>query len=58
MEQRIGEAKPDAVIPSAASVGGIAYKNASVDFLFDNLAVELNNIRAALGPAVEQLCPA
>ncbi len=40
--------RPDVVIVAAARVGGIAYNNAyPVDFLADNLAIELNLIRGA-----------
>src|SRR5262249_58882814 len=40
--------KPDVVVVAAARVGGIAYNNAyPVDFLADNLAIELNLIRGS-----------
>ena len=40
--------KPDVVVVAAAKVGGIAFNSAfPVDFLADNLAIELNVIRAA-----------
>jgi GDP-L-fucose synthase len=40
--------RPDVVVVAAARVGGIAYNNAyPVDFLADNLAIELNIIRSA-----------
>jgi len=52
----IGEAKPDAVILAAARVGGIAYNNDyPVDFLFDNLAIELNVIRGSYRAGVQKL---
>jgi GDP-L-fucose synthase len=52
----ISEAKPDAVILAAAKVGGIAYNNAyPVDFLFDNLAIALNVIRASYRAGVKKL---
>jgi GDP-L-fucose synthase len=55
-EHWIGEAKPDAVIVAAAKVGGIAYNNAyPVDFLFDNLAIALNVIRASYRAGVQKL---
>jgi GDP-L-fucose synthase len=55
-EHWIGEAKPDAVIIAAAKVGGIAYNNAyPVDFLFDNLAIALNVIRASYRAGVKKL---
>ncbi|HEV2698602.1 MAG TPA: NAD-dependent epimerase/dehydratase family protein, partial [Terriglobales bacterium] len=55
-EHWISEAKPDAVIVAAAKVGGIAYNNAyPVDFLFDNLAIALNVIRASYRAGVQKL---
>src|SRR5689334_4368712 len=47
-ERWIAEQRPDVVIMAAARVGGIV-ANASypVDFLADNLAIELNLIRAS-----------
>src|SRR6202011_3767260 len=40
--------KPDVVVVAAAKVGGIAFNSAfPVDFLADNLAIELNVIRGA-----------
>ena len=55
-EHWISEAKPDAVILAAAKVGGIAYNNACpVDFLFDNLAIALNVIRASYRAGVNKL---
>jgi GDP-L-fucose synthase len=48
--------RPDVVIVAAARVGGIAYNNASpVDFLADNLAIELNLIRGAFAAGVRKL---
>src|SRR6266851_5460288 len=42
----LADNRPDVVIVAAARVGGIAYNNAfPVDFLADNLAIELNLIR-------------
>src|SRR5262252_664896 len=47
---------PDVVIVAAARVGGIAYNNAfPVDFLADNLAIELNLIRGAFEIGVHKL---
>ena len=47
-ERWIGSAKPDAVIVSAAKVGGIAFNSAfPVNFLADNLAIALNVISAS-----------
>jgi GDP-L-fucose synthase len=55
-EHWIAEAKPDAVIVAAARVGGIAYNNQyPVDFLFDNLAIALNVIRASYRAGVKKL---
>jgi GDP-L-fucose synthase len=55
-EHWITEAKPDAVILAAAKVGGIACNNQySVDFLFDNLAIALNIIRASHRAGVKKL---
>jgi GDP-L-fucose synthase len=55
-EKWLGMAKPDAVIVAAAKVGGIAFNNAfPVDFLADNLAIELNVIRAAHAAGVKKL---
>jgi GDP-L-fucose synthase len=54
-EHWIAEAKPDAVILAAGKVGGIAYNNAyPVDFLFDNLAMALNVIRASHRAGVQK----
>jgi GDP-L-fucose synthase len=48
--------RPDVVIVAAARVGGIAYNNAyPVDFLADNLAIELNVIRGAFAIGVSKL---
>jgi GDP-L-fucose synthase len=48
--------RPDVVIVAAARVGGIAYNNAyPVDFLADNLAIELNLIRGAFAAGVRKL---
>jgi GDP-L-fucose synthase len=48
--------KPDVVVVAAARVGGIAYNNAyPVDFLADNLAIELNLIRGAQAVGVRKL---
>ena len=47
-EEWMREHRPEVVIVAAARVGGIAYNNAyPVDFLADNLAIELNLIRGA-----------
>jgi GDP-L-fucose synthase len=55
-EKWIGSAKPDAVIVSAAKVGGIAFNSAyPVDFLADNLAIALNVIRASYAAGVKKL---
>lgn len=56
IERWIGSAKPDAVIMSAAKVGGIAFNNSyPVDFLADNLAIALNVIRASYAAGVKKL---
>src|SRR6516225_8068870 len=48
--------RPDVVGVAAARVGGIAYNNAyPVDFLADNLAIELNVINASFLAGVEKL---
>ena len=48
--------KPDVVVVAAARVGGIAYNNAyPVDFLADNLAIELNLIRGSHAVGVRKL---
>src|SRR5262250_3294764 len=48
--------RPDVVIVAAARVGGIAYNNAfPVDFLADNLAIELNLINGAFAASVSKL---
>jgi GDP-L-fucose synthase len=48
--------RPDVVIVAAAKVGGIAYNNAfPVDFLSDNLAIELNLINGAFAASVRKL---
>jgi GDP-L-fucose synthase len=48
--------RPDVVVHAAAKVGGIsANSNFPVDFLCDNLAVELNVIRASHAVGVERL---
>ena len=55
-EHWISAAKPDVVILAAARVGGIAYNNEyPVDFLFDNLAIALNVIRASHRAGVRKL---
>jgi GDP-L-fucose synthase len=48
--------QPDVVVVAAARVGGIAYNNAyPVDFLADNLAIELNLIRGSHAAGVRKL---
>src|SRR5271166_1954481 len=55
-EEWITAAKPDAVILAAARVGGIAFNNAyPVDFLYENLAIALNVIRASHLAGVKKL---
>ncbi|MGY4291897.1 GDP-L-fucose synthase [Bradyrhizobium sp. LM2.7] len=48
--------RPDVVVHAAAKVGGIASNNSyPVDFLCDNLAIELNVIRASHAAGVQRL---
>jgi GDP-L-fucose synthase len=48
--------RPEVVIIAAARVGGIAYNNACpVDFLADNIAIELNLIRGSFAAGVRKL---
>ena len=55
-ERWLERTKPDVVVVAAAKVGGIAYNNAyPVDFLADNLAIELNLIRGAHAAGVRKL---
>ena len=55
-ERWLDKARPDVVVIAAARVGGIAYNNAyPVEFLADNLAIELNLIRGAQAVGVRKL---
>jgi GDP-L-fucose synthase len=55
-EAWLREARPDVVVAAAARVGGIGYNEAfPVDFLADNLAIELNLIRGAFAIGVRKL---
>ncbi len=55
-ESWLDRMKPDVVVVAAARVGGIAYNNAyPVDFLADNLAIELNLIRGSHRAGVRKL---
>jgi GDP-L-fucose synthase len=55
-ESWLAQMKPDVVVVAAARVGGIAYNNAyPVDFLADNLAIELNLIRGSHAAGVRKL---
>jgi GDP-L-fucose synthase len=55
-EEWLRDNRPDVVIVAAAKVGGIAYNNAfPVDFLSDNLAIELNLINGAFAIGVRKL---
>src|SRR5262249_47415455 len=55
-ESWLAKTRPDVVINAAARVGGIAYNNASpVEFLADNLAIELNLIGGAQAAGVRKL---
>ena len=52
----LGHHRPDVVIVAAARVGGIAYNNAfPVEFLADNLAIELNLIGGSFAIGVRKL---
>jgi GDP-L-fucose synthase len=55
-EAWLASAKPDAVFLAAARVGGIhANSRYPADFIADNLAIELNVMRAALANGVKKL---
>jgi GDP-L-fucose synthase len=55
-EDWLRDSRPDVVTIAAARVGGIAYNNAyPVEFLADNLAIELNLIRGAFAIGVGKL---
>lgn len=55
-ERWLAQAKPDVVVVAAARVGGIAYNDTyPVEFLADNLAIELNLIRGAHATDVRKL---
>jgi GDP-L-fucose synthase len=55
-ESWLAEMKPHVVVVAAARVGGIAYNNSHpVEFLADNLAIELNLIRGAYAAGVRKL---
>ncbi len=55
-EAFIKDARPDAVFLAAARVGGIHANNTfPADFIADNLAIELNVMRAALAGGVRKL---
>jgi GDP-L-fucose synthase len=55
-ERWLAAARPHVVIVAAARVGGILANNSyPVDFLADNLAIELNLIRASHSAGVEKL---
>jgi GDP-L-fucose synthase len=55
-ERGLGVLKPDVVILAAAKVGGIAFNDKNpVDFLAENLAIELNVIRASYEVGVQKL---
>jgi GDP-L-fucose synthase len=55
-ESWLARTKPDVVVVAAARVGGIAYNKAyPVDFLADNLAIELNLIRGSHAAGVRKL---
>jgi GDP-L-fucose synthase len=55
-ERYLAEKKPDAIFLAAARVGGIHANNAyPADFIADNMAIELNVIRAAQQTGVKKL---
>src|SRR5216683_3119732 len=55
-QEWLADNRPDVVIVAAARVGGIAYNNAfPVDFLADNLAIELNLIGGSFAIGVRKL---
>lgn len=55
-ERWLDQSRPEIVIVAAAVVGGIAFNNAyPVDFLADNLAIELNLIRGAFAIGARKL---
>jgi GDP-L-fucose synthase len=55
-ERFLAEKKPDAIFLAAARVGGIHANNAyPADFIADNMAIELNVIRAAQQTGVKKL---
>jgi GDP-L-fucose synthase len=55
-ERWLRDKKPDVVVVAAARVGGIAYNSACpVDFLADNLAIELNLISGSFAVGVRKL---
>jgi len=55
-ESWLARMKPDVVVVAAARVGGIAYNDSHpVDFLADNLAIELNLIRGSHVAGVRKL---
>jgi GDP-L-fucose synthase len=56
VERWMAEARPDAAIIAAATVGGIlANDSRPVDFLYDNLMIETNIIEAARNAGVQKL---
>ncbi|WP_428406953.1 GDP-L-fucose synthase [Hyphococcus sp.] len=56
VEEWMHRQKPDAVFVAAAKVGGILANDAyPADFLYDNLMIEANVIRAAFDAGVEKL---
>ncbi|HUI94953.1 MAG TPA: GDP-L-fucose synthase [Xanthobacteraceae bacterium] len=55
-ERWLAAERPDVVVVAAARVGGIAYNDsAPVEFLADNLSIELNLIRGAQSVGVRKL---
>jgi len=57
VEKWVAANKPDAVFAAAAKVGGIlANDTFPADFLYDNLMIEVNIIKACFDARVEKLC--
>src|SRR5262245_63441520 len=55
-EKYLGKLQPDIVVVAAGKVGGIiANSTYPVDFLADNLSIELNVIRASYSVGVQKL---
>jgi GDP-L-fucose synthase len=56
VERWLDRARPEVIIIAAATVGGIhANRSRPTEFIYDNLAISLNIVRAAHGCGVEKL---